>query len=118
MAQVIEESPEEHALRGLGWVRSDQPTAVLVSRLAEFLADRPAEPAVKITEALQWDWEEAYQHSRPNSAEPAIVRMILDGHPRAFAAVVGQEDDHPSSSPSPGGTERGLARTCGDLDPS
>jgi RimJ/RimL family protein N-acetyltransferase len=91
-AQVIEASPEEHALRGLGWVRSDQPAAVLVSRLAEFLADRPAEPAVKITEALQPDWEETYQHSRPNSAEPAIVRMILDGNPpRAFAAVAAQE---------------------------
>lgn len=96
MAQVIEESPEEHALRGLGWVSSDQPTAVLVSRLADFLADRPAEPAVEITEALQPDWEEAYQRSRPNSADPAIVRMILEGSPpRAFASVVGQgPDDH------------------------
>ena len=96
MAQVIGESPEEHALRGLGWIRTDQPTAVLASRLADFLADRPADPAVKITEALQPDWEEAYQQSRPNSADPAIVRMILDGNPpRAFAAVAAQEpDDH------------------------
>jgi len=96
MAQVIEESPEEHALRRLGWMRTDQPTAVLVSRLADFLADRPADPAVKITETLQPDWEEAYHQSRPNSADPAIVRMILEGNPpRAFAAVTTQEpDDH------------------------
>jgi GNAT superfamily N-acetyltransferase len=97
MAQVIEESPEEHALRRLGWMRTDQPTAVLVSRLADFLADRPADPAVKITETLQPDWEEAYHQSRPNSADPAIVRMILDGNPpRAFAAVAAQEPDDPS----------------------
>jgi N-acetylglutamate synthase len=96
-AQVIEESPEEHALRRLGWMRTDQPTAVLVSRLADFLADRPADPAVKITETLQPDWEEAYQQSRPNSADPAIVRTILDGNPpRAFAAVAAQEPDDPS----------------------
>src|SRR4030095_3205010 len=37
-----------------------------------------------------------YQQSRPNSADPAIVRMILEGNPpRAFAAVAGQEPtDH------------------------
>jgi N-acetylglutamate synthase len=96
LAQAIEDSPEENALRRLGWMRTDRPTAVLVSRLADFLADRPAEPAVMITVALEADWEQAYQHSRPNSADPAIVRMILDGNPpRAFAAVAAQEaDDH------------------------
>ena len=96
LAQVIEGSPEDHALQRLGWVSTDQPTAVLASRLADFLEGRPAEPAVKITETLQPDWEEAYQHSRPNSADPAIVRMILDGNPpRAFAAVPSQgPDDH------------------------
>ena len=94
LAQVIEGSPEEHALQRLGWVSTDQPTAVLVSRLADFLAVRPAEPTATITETLQPGWEEAYQHSRPNSADPAIVRMILDGNPpRAFAAVAGQGPD-------------------------
>jgi GNAT superfamily N-acetyltransferase len=96
MAQVIEKSPEQHALQRLGWMRTDQPTAVLVSRLADFLAGRPTEPSVKITEALEPRWEEAYQRSRPNSADPAIVRMILEGHPpRAFAAVTAHEPhDH------------------------
>ncbi|HET8915185.1 MAG TPA: GNAT family N-acetyltransferase [Propionibacteriaceae bacterium] len=96
MAHVIDGSAEEHALRRLGWRGIDQPTAVLVSRLADFLADRPAEQAVTITEELEPEWEQMYQQSRPNSAEPAIVRMILEGNrPRAFAAIAGQgPDDH------------------------
>jgi GNAT superfamily N-acetyltransferase len=96
MAQVIEGSREEQALRGLGWLSSDQPTAVVVTRLADFLAGRPVKPAVKVSERLEPGWDEAYQQSRPNSADPAIVRMILEGNPpRAFASVVGQgPDDH------------------------
>ncbi len=74
----------------------DQPTAVLVSRLADFLADRPAARAVTITDELEPEWVQMYQQSRPNSADPAIVRMILEGNrPRAFAAIAGQgPDDH------------------------
>lgn len=90
-AQVIEDSPEERALKDLGWVATDQPTAVLACRLADFLLGRPAQPAVQLRETLLPDWEEAYQRSRPNSADPRIVRMILDGSPpRAFAAVAGE----------------------------
>jgi N-acetylglutamate synthase len=96
LAQVIDGSAEEHALRRLGWRSIDEPTAVLVSRLADFLADRSAAHAVTITEGLEPDWEQLYQQSRPNSADPAIVRMILEGNPpRAFAAVTAHEpDDH------------------------
>jgi GNAT superfamily N-acetyltransferase len=96
MAQVIDGSAEEHGLRRLGWRSIDEPTAVLVRRLADFLRDRPATHAVTITEALEPDWEQLYQQSRPNSADPAIVRMILESNrPRAFAAVAGQgPDDH------------------------
>jgi N-acetylglutamate synthase len=91
LAQVIDGSAEEHALRRLGWRSIDQPTAVLVSRLADLLADRSAAPAVTITETLESDWEQMYQQSRPNSADQAIVRMILEGNrPRAFAAVADQ----------------------------
>jgi N-acetylglutamate synthase len=95
-AQVIEASSEEQALRGLGWISNGQPTLVLVIRLAEFLSGRSTHPAVHIRETLQPDWEDVYQLSRPNSADPAIVRMILEGDPpRAFAAVTGREpDDH------------------------
>jgi N-acetylglutamate synthase len=96
LAQVIEGSAEEHALRRVGWRSIDQPTAVLVSRLADLLADRSAVHAVTIKEALEPDWEQMYQLSRPNSADPVIVRMILEGNgPRAFAAVTGEgPDDH------------------------
>jgi N-acetylglutamate synthase len=88
LVQVIEDSSEERALRNLGWVSSHQPADVLVSRLADFLEGRPAPPAVQIREHLEPDWEQAYQRSRPNSADPAIVRMILENSPpRAFAAV-------------------------------
>jgi N-acetylglutamate synthase len=91
MAQVIEGSSEERAIRDLGWVDTYQPAVVLVSRLADFLLERPREPAVQIRETLDVEWEQAYQQSRPNSADPAIVRMILDGGPpRAFAAVAGE----------------------------
>jgi N-acetylglutamate synthase len=94
LAQVIEGSPEAHALRDLGWVGTRQSTIVLASRLADFLAVRAAEPVVQVRERLEPDWERAYQRSRPNSADPAIVRMILEGSPpRAFAAVAGQAAD-------------------------
>jgi GNAT superfamily N-acetyltransferase len=96
MAQVIEGSPEEHALEDVGWVATHQPAAVLVCRLADFLLARPAQPTTRLMETLEPEWEEAFQRSRPNSADPKIVRMILDGiPPRAFAAVAGEAaDDH------------------------
>jgi GNAT superfamily N-acetyltransferase len=96
MAQVIEESPEERALEGLGWVPTQRPADVLVCRLADFLLGRPAQSTVQLRERLEPDWEEAYQRSRPNTADPKIVKMILDGSPpRAFAAVAGESvDDH------------------------
>jgi N-acetylglutamate synthase len=96
MAQAIEGSTEQQALRGLGWVTTDRPRAVLVSRLADALAGWPLKPAVEISERLGRDWMEAYQQSRPNSPDAAIVRMILEGsHPRAFGSVVGHgPDDH------------------------
>jgi GNAT superfamily N-acetyltransferase len=97
MAQVIEESPEERALEALGWVPTHNPAAVLVCRLADFLLGRPAQPTVQLRERLAPDWEEAYRRSRPNTADPAIVRMILDGTPpRAFAAVTGDDSADPS----------------------
>ena len=96
MAQVIEDSPEAHALEALGWVPTHQPAAVLVCRLADFLLGRPAQPTVQLRDRLEPDWEEAYQRSRPNTADPTIVKMIVDGGPpRAFAAVADEcVDDH------------------------
>jgi GNAT superfamily N-acetyltransferase len=92
MAQVIEDSPEDRALLDLGWAESYQPAAVLVCRLADFLLGRPVQGLVQLAEDLRPEWEEAYQVSRPNAVDPAIVRMILDGTPpRAFAAVAGDD---------------------------
>jgi N-acetylglutamate synthase len=92
MAQVIEDSPEERALINLGWAASHHPAAVLVCRLADFLLGRPVQPLVQLAENLRPEWEKVYQLSRPNAADPAIVRMILDGTPpRAFAAVAGDD---------------------------
>ena len=91
MAQVIEDSPEEHALEDVGWVATHQPASVLVCRLADFLRARPAQPTMQLMERLEPEWEETFQRSRPNSADPRIVRMILDGSPpRVFAAVAGE----------------------------
>jgi GNAT superfamily N-acetyltransferase len=91
LAQVIEGSPEERALQRLGWVSTDQPTAVFTNRLADLLEGRPAESMAEITETLQPNWEQAYQCSRPDSVGRDIVRMILNGNPpRAFAAVTGR----------------------------
>jgi N-acetylglutamate synthase len=92
MAQVIEDSPEERVLINLGWAATHQSAAVLVCRLADFLVSRPVRPSVQLAENLRPEWEEVYQLSRPNAADPAIVRMILDGTPpRAFAAVAGDD---------------------------
>ena len=88
MAQVITGSAEESALRGLGWTDTYVPVDVLATRLADFLADRPPPPGVRIAEDLQESWLRSYQQYRPNKADPAILRMILDGNPpRAFASV-------------------------------
>jgi len=87
-AQVIDGSAEEAELRALGWVDCYVPTDVLAVRLADFLTDRPAPAGVRVVEELEPSWWAAYQRSRPNSADPAILRMILDGQPpRAFASV-------------------------------
>lgn len=87
-AQVIKGSPEEAGLRALGWMEDYVPTDVLVARLAELLGSTPPDPRVRVTEWLEPAWEAAYQVSRPNTAEPGVVRRILDGvPPRAFGGV-------------------------------
>ncbi len=98
-AQVIDGSPEEAQLRALGWVDCYVPTDVLAVRLADLLTDRPAPAGVRVVEELRPSWLAAYQRSRPNSADPEVLRMILDGQPpRAFASVAdqaGEERERP-----------------------
>lgn len=91
-AQVIDGSEPEGQLRSLGWQDTYVPTDVLVARLNDLLgsaqADQGAHDEVRVSESLTERWERAYALSRPNSADPQVLRSILGGHPpRAFAGV-------------------------------
>jgi N-acetylglutamate synthase len=89
MTMVVDGSPEEQALRGLGWVDTYVPTEVLVARLADVLGERSTPDGVRLTETLEDLWLAAYARSRPQPPDPTVVHRILEGHPpRAFAAVV------------------------------
>jgi N-acetylglutamate synthase len=96
MAQVVTGSAEDAALRRLGWQDTHVPAEVVAVRLIDLLTDEPPHPAVEVTETLTDGWWQTYQLSRPNSADSALLRMILDGNPpRAFASVT----DEPASVP-------------------
>jgi GNAT superfamily N-acetyltransferase len=85
---VVQSSEPESALRALGWVDGYVPTDVLAVRLADFLGpDAPGAP-VRVTESLEVPWWDAYAESRPNDADPGLVRLILAGNPpRAFGSA-------------------------------
>jgi GNAT superfamily N-acetyltransferase len=88
MAQVITGSDEEQALRTLAWTDTYVPVHVLAVRLADLLRDGPPPAVVRVTEELEPAWQEAYSQSRPNNADPELLRMILDGNPpRAFGSA-------------------------------
>jgi N-acetylglutamate synthase len=87
-AQVIAGFDTEADLRKLGWTDIYVETDVLVSRLGDFLGESLPDPSVEITEFLTAQWMKAHQHSRPNDADPAILKMILAGSaPTAFAGI-------------------------------
>lgn len=93
-AQVIVDSDVDQGLAALGWRQTYLTTDVLVCRLTALLGDDLSDPRVWVRSVLDDPWLAAYGRSRPNDADPAILRMILDGHPpRAFAAV-----PHPSEA--------------------
>lgn len=101
-AQVIVGSEVEAGLVDLGWRPTYVVTDVLVCRLITLLGDDLPDPRVAVKEHLQDVWLAAYARSRPNDADPAILRMILDGHPpRGFASV---------TDPAAGGDHVGIAR--------
>ena len=88
MAQVVSGSGEEQALRALGWTDTYSSVYVLASRLTDLLTDGPPPAGTRLTEELEPSWWDAYQQSRPNDADPALLRMILDGNPpRAFGSA-------------------------------
>jgi RimJ/RimL family protein N-acetyltransferase len=87
-AAVVHGSVPDRALRELGWTETYEPTDVLVARLTALLGPAAIPAAVEVAERLERAWWDAYQQSRPNHADPAVVRTILDGSPpRAFASV-------------------------------
>jgi GNAT superfamily N-acetyltransferase len=87
-AQVVRGSEPEQALRGLGWVDGYVPTDVLAVRLADLLGSKAPARRVRVTEDLEVPWWNAYAESRPNDADPSLLRLILAGHPpRAFASA-------------------------------
>ncbi len=93
-AQTIAGSGEEAGLRALGWTDTDIPTDVLAARLSDLLTGRDRDPRVTVTANLAVEWWRAYHESRPNNADPALLRMILDGPPpRAFTGVADPDGD-------------------------
>lgn len=86
--QVIDGSSVEQGLRVLGWAETYIRTAVLVARLSAWLGQDAPDGRAQVSEEWSADWEAAYHRSRPNTADPAVVRQILTGSwPRAFAEV-------------------------------
>ena len=117
MAQVVTGSDADLALRAHGWVDTYVPTDVLAVRLGELLVDRPTDDRVEVRETLHPDWWQAYQVSRPNSADQRLLRMILDGNPPRAFAVVHDHRDGAGDRDRPRPSQRRLARSGVDLDP-
>jgi GNAT superfamily N-acetyltransferase len=85
LAQVVADSEVEQQLRSLGWTQSYVSTDVLVLRLGDLLGESRPDPDVEVVLCLEQPWWDAYYLSRPNRADPAVVRTILEGTPpRAF----------------------------------
>lgn len=102
-AQVILGSEAEHGLTGLGWMPVHATTDVLVGRLVTLLGDELPDPRVEVSEDLDAGWLAAFGRSRPQRADPEIVRKILTGQPpRAFAAI-----HAPTGPPDPIAIARG-----------
>jgi GNAT superfamily N-acetyltransferase len=92
-AEVIRGSQTEAGLRALGWIDASRGTDVLVCRLSDLLGEHLPDPVVQVTETLPEPWQAAYQRSRADDVDPAILRMILDGQPpRAFGGVAGGDE--------------------------
>lgn len=87
-AQVVRGSQPEAALRALGWQDGYVPTDVLAVRLADLLGPDAPGPPVRVTEQLEVPWWNAYGESRPTTADPGLVRLVLAGNPpRAFGSA-------------------------------
>ena len=88
LASVVDGGEPEAALRALGWVDAYVPTDVLAVRLADLLGTAPPDPRARVSLDLEVGWWDAYAESRPNAADPGLVRLVLAGHPpRAFGST-------------------------------
>lgn len=96
LASVIDGGQPEASLRSLGWRDAYVPTEVLAVRLADLLGTAPPDPRARVTVELETGWWQAYGESRPNDADPGLLRLVLAGHPpRAFGSA--GDPDHPSA---------------------
>lgn len=87
-AQVIVGSEEDTELARRGWRPVYVTTDVLVCRLTTLLGQDLPDDRIRVGDQLAESWWRAYARSRPNTADPDLLRMILDGHPpRAFASM-------------------------------
>lgn len=87
-AQVIVGSAVDRGLTELGWTPVHVVADVLVCRLTTLLGDKLPDPRVEVSEKLDPSWLAAYERSRPNDADPEVVRQILTGRPTVGFAVV------------------------------
>lgn len=88
LAQVVDGGAPEAALRAIGWGDAYVATDVLAVRLADLLGWAPPDPRARVVEDLEVGWWNAYGESRPNNADPGLLRLVLAGHqPRAFAST-------------------------------
>lgn len=87
-AQVIMGSAADRGLVGLGWGPVHVTTEVLVCRLTTLLGDGLPDPRVEVSAELDADWLASFGRSRPNDAEPEVVRRILTGRPPVGFATV------------------------------
>ena len=88
MAQVVTGSPEDGALRSLGWAETYVATDVLATRLADLLGERTTDPRVVVDEQLTPVWRATFDEYRHTDVDPAVVTRLLEGRrPRAFASV-------------------------------
>ena len=82
LASVVDGSePEEPRCGRSGWVDAYVPTDVLAVRLADLLGTAPPDPRPQGAPRPRGGWSDAYRESRPNDADPGLVRLVLAGHP-------------------------------------
>jgi RimJ/RimL family protein N-acetyltransferase len=89
LAQVVSGSAAETGLHGVGWRETYVPTDVLAARLGDLLGTSTPDPRVRVSDEPTPEWTSAYQRSRPDDADPEVLRRILAGRPPTGLASAG-----------------------------